>query len=85
MESRLYNLLQRAKKQDEEAISLILQTFEKKIQAELRQTSYAERDDLRQDLYVKVYEAIEKYKIGDVPDFEEFVINLEKGKNDSGE
>ncbi|MCA0988932.1 helix-turn-helix domain-containing protein [Guptibacillus algicola] len=85
MESRLYNLLQRAKKQDEEAISLILQTFEKKIEAELRQTSYAERDDLRQDLYMKVYEAIEKYKIDDVPDFEEFVINLEKGKKDSGE
>ncbi|WP_377887363.1 helix-turn-helix domain-containing protein [Alkalihalobacillus sp. R86527] len=85
MESRLYNLLQRAKKQDEEAISLILQTFEKKIEAELRQTSYEERDDLRQDLFVKVYEAIGKYKIDEVPDFEEFVINLEKGKSGSGE
>ncbi|WP_270180439.1 helix-turn-helix domain-containing protein [Alkalihalobacillus sp. CinArs1] len=82
MESRLYNLLQRAKKQDEEALSLILQTFEKKIQSELRQTSFGARDDLRQELFVKVCEAVGKYKVDDVPDFEEFAMKLEKDKRE---
>lgn len=86
MESRLYNLLQSAKKDDKEAITLILQQFEKKISAELRQTSYDEREDLRQHLLLKVFEAIEKYEIDKVPDFVEFVESLEKGKRcNSGE
>lgn len=86
MESSLYNLLQSAKKNDKEAITLILQKFEKKISAELRQTSYDEREDLRQHLLLKVFEAIDNYEIDKVPDLVEFVERLEKDKGfNSGE
>lgn len=76
---RLYTLLQQAKQNEEEALELIFSQFEKKIEAELRQTSYEYRDDLRQELYVKILEAIEKYSIEEVPNFEQF-IEEKKGK-----
>lgn len=39
MEKRLYSALQRAKQKDEEGLKEVIQQFEKKIEAELRQTS----------------------------------------------
>ena len=79
MEKRLYTLLQQAKKEEEEGLSAIISQFEKKIEAELRQTSPQNRDDLRQELVIKVMEAVEKYKMEDVPNFEQF-IEAQKGK-----
>ncbi|QHA93871.1 hypothetical protein GNK04_21890 [Bacillus sp. N1-1] len=79
MEKRLYTLLQQAKNEDKEGLSAILNQFEKKIEAELRQTSPQNRDDLRQELVIKVMEAVEKYKVEDVPNFEQF-IEAQKGK-----
>ena len=79
MEKRLYSALQRAKQKDEEGLKEVIQQFEKKIEAELRQTSLQNRDDLRQELVIKVMEAVEKYKMEDVPNFEQF-IEARKGK-----
>lgn len=79
MEKRLYTLLQQAKKEEKEGMSEILNQFEKKIEAELRQTSAQNRDDLRQELVLKVMEAVEKYKVEDVPNFEQF-LEAQKGK-----
>jgi len=79
MEKRLYTLLQQAKNEDKEGLSAILNQFEKKIEAELRQTSPQNRDDLRQELVIKVMEAVEKYSVEDVPNFEQF-IEAQKGK-----
>lgn len=79
MEKRLYTLLQQAKKEEKEGMSVILNQFEKKIEAELRQTSAQNRDDLRQELVIKVMEAVEKYKVEDVPNFEQF-LEAQKGK-----
>ncbi len=79
MEKRLYKLLQQAKNKDKEGLSAILNQFEKKIEAELRQTSPQNRDDLRQELVIKVMEAVEKYSVEDVPNFEQF-IEAQKGK-----
>ena len=79
MEKRLYTLLQQAKKEEKEEMSEILNQFEKKIEAELRQTSAQNRDDLRQELVIKVMEAVEKYKVEDVPNFEQF-LEAQKGK-----
>ncbi|MCA0170549.1 helix-turn-helix domain-containing protein [Bacillus sp. RAR_GA_16] len=79
MEKRLYSALQRAKQKDEEGLKEVIQQFEKKIEAELRQTSLQNRDDLRQELVIKVMEAVEKYKMEDVPNFEQF-IEAQKGK-----
>ncbi|WP_273831759.1 helix-turn-helix domain-containing protein [Guptibacillus sedimenti] len=73
MEKRLYTLLQQAKNEDKEGLNAILNQFEKKIEAELRQTSPQNRDDLRQELVMKVMEAVEKYSVGDVPNFEQFI------------
>ncbi|MFP3360016.1 helix-turn-helix domain-containing protein, partial [Planococcus sp. SIMBA_143] len=63
MEKRLYTLLQQAKNEDKEGLSAILNQFEKKIEAELRQTPPQNRDDLRQELVIKVMEAVEKYSV----------------------
>jgi F0F1-type ATP synthase membrane subunit b/b' len=79
MEKRLYTLLQQAKNEEKEGLGAILNQFEKKIEAELRQTSPQNRDDLRQELVMKVMEAVEKYKVEDVPNFEQF-IEAQKGK-----
>ncbi|WP_160918249.1 helix-turn-helix domain-containing protein [Pseudalkalibacillus hwajinpoensis] len=79
MEKRLYTLLQQAKNEDKEGLSAILNQFEKKIEAELRQTSPQNKDDLRQELVIKVMEAVEKYSVEDVPNFEQF-IEAQKGK-----
>ncbi|WP_165998728.1 helix-turn-helix domain-containing protein [Bacillus sp. Cs-700] len=79
MEKRLYTLLQQAKNEDKEGLSAILNQFEKKIEAELRQTPPQNRDDLRQELVIKVMEAVEKYSVEDVPNFEQF-IEAQKGK-----
>ncbi|MCA0991162.1 helix-turn-helix domain-containing protein [Guptibacillus hwajinpoensis] len=73
MEKRLYTLLQQAKNEDKEGLSAILDQFEKKIEAELRQTPAQNRDDLRQELVIKVMEAVEKYRVEDVPNFEQFI------------
>ncbi|WP_347548347.1 helix-turn-helix domain-containing protein [Pseudalkalibacillus hwajinpoensis] len=78
MERRLYTLLQQAKQNDEEAFSRIISQFEKKLEAELRQTSYQYRDDLRQELYIKILEAVENYHLEDVPDFEQFMKKIRK-------
>ncbi|MDQ0482265.1 helix-turn-helix domain-containing protein [Guptibacillus hwajinpoensis] len=77
--ARLYTLLQQAKQNEDKALELIFNQFEKKIEAELRQTPYEYRDDLRQELYVKILEAVEKYSIEEVPNFEQF-IEGKKGK-----
>ncbi|WP_273851641.1 helix-turn-helix domain-containing protein [Guptibacillus spartinae] len=79
MEKRLYSALQRAKQKDEEGLKEVIQQFEKKIEAELRQTSLQNRDDLRQELVIKVMEAVENYKMEEVPNFEQF-IEAHKGK-----
>ena len=79
MEKRLYTLLQQAKNKDKEGLNEILNQFEKKIEAELRQTSPQNRDDLCQEIMIKVMEAVEKYKVEDVPNFEQF-IESQKGK-----
>ncbi|WP_226654454.1 helix-turn-helix domain-containing protein [Guptibacillus hwajinpoensis] len=79
MEKRLYSALQLAKQKDEEGLKEVIHQFEKKIEAELRQTSFQNRDDLRQELVIKVMEAVENYKMEDVPNFEQF-IEEQKGK-----
>ena len=79
MEKRLYTLLQQAKQEEKEGLGAIIHQFEKKIEAELRQTSPQNRDDLRQELVLKVLEAVEKYNMEDVPNFEQFIED-QKGK-----
>ncbi len=79
MEKRLYTRLQQAKQDEKEGLIQIIDQFEKKIEAELRQTSPQYREDLRQELFMKIIEAVENYKVEDVPDFEQF-IDRQKGK-----
>ncbi|MGB8001550.1 MAG: helix-turn-helix domain-containing protein [Anaerobacillus sp.] len=73
MEKRLYTMLQQVKQDEKEGLSHILAQFEKKIEAELRQTSPQYRDDLRQELFMKIIEAVEKYNVEDVPNLQEFI------------
>ncbi|MGA9286973.1 MAG: helix-turn-helix domain-containing protein [Anaerobacillus sp.] len=78
MEKRLYTRLQQVKQDEKEELSHIIAQFEKKIEAELRQTSPQYRDDLRQELFMKIIEAVEKYNVEDVPNLQEF-IDRQKG------
>ena len=70
MEKRLYTRLQQVKQDEKEGLSHIIAQFEKKIEAELRQTSPQYRDDLRQELFMKIIEAVEKYNVEDVPNLQ---------------
>lgn len=72
MES-LMELLKKAQQQDREAIETIIFKFNPKIQKSLSQTSVQNRNDLRQEVSLKMIEAINKYNLESVPGFWEFV------------
>ncbi|WP_052947824.1 helix-turn-helix domain-containing protein [Aneurinibacillus tyrosinisolvens] len=67
-----------AKNKDPDAILLILAKFKPKIERSLYQTSFHEREDLLQQLYVKIIEAVYRYDVESAPGFSEFMEMLEK-------
>jgi DNA-directed RNA polymerase specialized sigma subunit len=62
-------LIRQAQMQDKDAMLEILQRFQPKIERSLYQTSYEEREDLRQHLYLKMVEAVQNYRVQPVPSF----------------
>jgi DNA-directed RNA polymerase specialized sigma24 family protein len=65
----LISLARKAQHQDKEAMLAILQRFQPKIERSLYQTSYEEREDLRQHLCLKVMEAVHNYRVQPAPSF----------------
>ncbi|WP_158702754.1 helix-turn-helix domain-containing protein [Paenibacillus faecalis] len=59
-------LLRAQKKHDQEAIIQILECFTPKLKSSLQQVPADHRDDLKQDLYVKMLEVIQSFDISDL-------------------
>lgn len=71
--TNLYSLVQSAQTGNEIALLAIVELFQPIIRKCLKLTSYKNREDLLQELYLKVIEEIKKYDLDSVPDFWEFL------------
>ncbi len=67
------NLIKKAQQRDARAIAAIIDKFNPKIQKSLTQTKPQDRNDLRQEVSLKLIEAIYRYDLRSVPGFWEFV------------
>lgn len=70
--SNLYHLMQKAQSKNPEALSKLLQMFEPKLKRSLLQTSKQDREDLEQELRIKIMEVIYKYDLESTPGYWEF-------------
>lgn len=69
----LLPLVKKAKQNNSEAMLMILKLFERKIYYELKQTTFQEREDLSQDLCLKMIETVQNYNLDQTPGFWEFI------------
>ena len=69
----LMKLLKKAKNNDKKAMEEIIIKFTPKIRKSLYQTSLQERNDLRQEVNLKIIEAVHKYDIESIPGFWDFI------------
>lgn len=60
---QLKDLILQAQKNDKDATILIIDMFNNKLQKSLYQVPFQEREDLSQDLYVKMIEVIGKFQV----------------------
>ncbi|MFG6149919.1 helix-turn-helix domain-containing protein [Halobacillus sp. B23F22_1] len=63
MENKLYELLLRAKENDEQAKAEVIQRFEPKIKKLSSTLPSWERDDLEQELRIQLVHSIEKFNV----------------------
>ncbi|MPQ24115.1 hypothetical protein GA512_03390 [Bacillus paralicheniformis] len=63
---------------DEKAIEKLLENFTPMIKSKLNNTSYQEREDLEQELKMKICEKAEMLLCQEVPGFWEFITELLK-------
>jgi hypothetical protein len=61
--SQLYDLLTKAKHEDNVAMLKIINRFEPKIKKSLYQTSIQNREDLKQELIVKFIEVVQTFEL----------------------
>ncbi|WP_342424621.1 helix-turn-helix domain-containing protein [Paenibacillus sp. FSL E2-0178] len=61
--SQLYDLLTKAKQEDNIAMLKIINRFEPKIKKSLYQTSIQNREDLKQELIVKFIEVVQTFEL----------------------
>lgn len=74
----LMKLLKKAKSNDKEAMEEIVMKFAPTIQKSLYQTSPQERNDLKQEIQLKIIEAVFKYDIDSIPGFWDFIESIDK-------
>ncbi|RAW09749.1 helix-turn-helix domain-containing protein [Paenibacillus taichungensis] len=63
MKNNLNDLISQAKRNNTQAMMEIIQRFEPKIKKSLHQTSFQNRDDLKQDLIIKFIEVVHNWDI----------------------
>ena len=73
-------MVKEAQEDNPEAMLTSLKRFERKILHELKQTSSEEREDLIQELHLKMIETVQNYNLEKAPGFWEFV-HQEKKRN----
>ncbi|MED0738997.1 helix-turn-helix domain-containing protein [Aneurinibacillus thermoaerophilus] len=78
----LTSLIKDAQNKDTEAVLLFVQTFKPKLKSSLYQTSLSEREDLEQELTIKVMETVCNYNLDDTPGFFEFIEQIEKKRTE---
>lgn len=66
---------------DNTSLLAIIQYFEPKLNSCLYQTHQQHREDLRQDLLIKLITSIKKYDINSVPGFWDMKNQFSKGEN----
>ncbi|RDW21402.1 hypothetical protein CWR48_03080 [Oceanobacillus arenosus] len=77
--TRLIELMKKVQKHhDIESLETVLNLFEPKIRASLKQTSPQEQDDLYQELKIKVIEIVRKYDYSNTYGFWEFTDKLKE-------
>lgn len=70
--SQLFRLIEEVQYGDEPSLVKFIHQLEPKVNRLLRQTHHNNREDLRQELFLMIILTTKKYKLGEVPDFEEF-------------
>jgi len=80
MSNEFMNLVQEAK-YDNNALLTLIQFFEPKLKYCLYQTHPYLREDLHQDLLIKLISTIRKYDINTIPGFWEFKNNIADKSN----
>ncbi|RAP26428.1 hypothetical protein C2W64_01972 [Brevibacillus laterosporus] len=73
----LFFLLGEAQNRNSDAMLRFIQTFKPKLQTSLYQTSISEREDLAQELNMKIIEAIYNYDLDTIPGFFDFLDQIE--------
>ncbi|SDI60514.1 helix-turn-helix domain-containing protein [Alteribacillus bidgolensis] len=68
----VFELTLEARRYNSEALAHVVEHFEPFIQKSLQQTSYKEREDLRQVLRLKCIESIFTFQVENVPGFWDF-------------
>ncbi|WP_100397935.1 helix-turn-helix domain-containing protein [Bacillus sp. FJAT-44742] len=71
--TEIYRLVEKAQKSDQEAIQQIIYRFEPKIKSSLRLIPFQQREDVNQEIVIKMIEVIQKEDIERVPGFKEFL------------
>ncbi|PLR75281.1 hypothetical protein CU633_21900 [Bacillus sp. V3-13] len=80
MEKILYELVKEAKNNNE-ALESIIDLFEPKLKKSMYMTNLNDRDDLAQELKVKMVSYIKGYDIDSVPGFWQIKERIDKEKN----
>lgn len=69
----LMTLLIQAREHDKNAMESIIVKFNPKLQKSLYQTTQQDRNDLQQEIHLKIIEAVYKYDLETVPGLWEFI------------
>lgn len=69
----LYEWMMLAKQKEPEAILRILNQFEPKLKQSLFKTTLQEREDLKQELQIKLIKAMEQFDTTGIPGFFEYI------------
>lgn len=70
--SELYQLIREVQDGNDSSLIKFIHQLEPKVNRLLNQANYNDREDLRQELFLKIFLTAKKYKLDEVPDFEEF-------------
>lgn len=72
--SKLYSLIKKVREEeDKEAMGTIISKFKPRIRSSLTQTSRQEREDMQQEVYIKIMEVVYKYDIESTPSIWELI------------
>lgn len=74
-------LVKEAKQNNRHAMQLIINRFKPKLDSSLTQTSSQEREDLKQEVSLRIIEAIYRYDLNSTPGFWEFYESVKSKVN----